>query len=191
MARYTVIYDACILYPAPLRDLLIQLATANLFRAKWTETIHAEWMSSLMAKRKDLDAGRLQRTRELIDRSVPDCLVEGYEHLIVSVTLPDENDRHIVAAAIHARADAIVTFNLKDFPSEALAPINLEAVHPDEFIAFQVDLNDAAVVIAAQRCCRRLKKPPPSGRHYLDTLESQGLSKTVAFLRPYESVLGS
>jgi predicted nucleic acid-binding protein len=189
VARYTVLYDACVLYPAPLRDLLVQLATANLFRAKWTEQIHEEWIRSVLKERPDLTRAQLNRARELMNRAVLDCIVEGYEYLIPAVTLPDPDDRHVVAAAIHARADCIVTSNLKDFPTAALSPYNLEAIHPDEFINYQIDLNEAAVVIAAQACCSRLRNPIKTGTEYLDTLEALSLPKTVAALRGYATVL--
>lgn len=189
MANYTVVYDACVFYPAPLRDLLMQLATANLFRAKWTDEIHDEWMRNVLADRRDLTKEQLERTKQLMNQSVPDCLVTGYEHLIAVIKIPDENDRHVVAAAIHARADAIVTYNLKDFPQDVLAPYNLEAIHPDEFINYQIDLNEAAVLIAVQRVRSRLKNPPKTAVEYLDTLEAQALPKTVNALRPYAKIL--
>lgn len=148
MARYTVIYDACVLYPAPLRDLLIQLATANLFRAKWTNEIHEEWIRSVLKDRSDLTIEQLERARRLMDTAVLDCLVTGYEPLIQAIDLPDKDDRHVVAAAIHARADAVVTYNLKDFPSKILERYNLEAIHPDEFINYQIDLDESAGAIA-------------------------------------------
>ncbi|KJB93049.1 PIN domain-containing protein [Skermanella aerolata] len=189
MAGFVVLYDACVLYPAPLRDLLIELAAANLFQAKWTDAIHDEWIGNLLANRRDLNAERLQRTREFMNASVLDCLVRGYEHLIPAVTLPDENDRHVVAAAIHCHADAIVTFNLKDFPQNELSRYNLEAIHPDEFIRSVFDLNDAAVVIAAQRCHKKLRNPPKTAEEYLDTLLRQSLPKTASALKPYSEVL--
>lgn len=189
MAHYTVVYDACVLYPAPLRDLLIQLATANLFRAKWTTEIHEEWINALLRDRQDIPREKLERTRDLMDTAVLDCLVVGYEHLTKAVELPDKADRHVVAAAIHARADAIVTFNLKHFPTAALAPHNLEAIHPDEFVNFQYDLDESAVIVAAQTCCGRLKNPAPTGQQYLTTLEGQGLPRTAGILRKFEAVL--
>lgn len=76
-----VVYDACVLYPAPLRDFLIRLAAAGLFAAKWTERIHDEWTRSLLAQRPEL-SDRLPRTRELMNRAIPDCLIQGYEPLI-------------------------------------------------------------------------------------------------------------
>jgi hypothetical protein len=146
-------------------------------------------MSNLLEKRPELEQSKLERTRELMNRAVPDCLVHGYEHLVEAVTLPDADDRHIVAAAIHARADAIVTFNLKDFPVAILKPLNLEAIHPDDFLTYQFDLSEAAVIQAASAVCRRLQHPRKSGREYLDALLVQGLPKTVAALRPFEAII--
>lgn len=167
----------------------MQLATANLFRAKWTDQIHDEWISALLKERNDISPDKLKRTRDLMNLAVPDCLVTGYEHIIDTVVLPDKNDRHVVAAAFQARVDAIVTFNLKDFPPTSLDKYNVEAIHPDEFINYQIDLNEAAVVIAAQKCCARLKKPPVTGDVYLDALEAQSLPKTASALRQYASIL--
>jgi predicted nucleic acid-binding protein len=189
VARFTVVLDACVLYPAPLRDLLVELAMAHLFRAKWTERIHDEWIASLLEKRTDIPAAKLQRTRDLMNAAVEDCLVVGYEHLIETIDLPDANDRHVVAAAMKARADAIVTSNLKHFPAEYLAKHDIEAIHPDDFMTYQIDLSGPAVVIAAQKCRRRLKAPPLSPETYLDKLEAAQLPKTVAWLRSYLAVI--
>lgn len=188
-AVYTVIYDACVFYPAPLRDFLMQLATARLFRARWTDEIHEEWIRSLLADRDDIKPEQLARTRLNMDKAVPDCLVVGYEPLIDSIKLPDKNDRHVVAAAIQGRADAIVTFNLKDFPPDVLATYGLEAIHPDQFIEYQHDLDGDALVMAAQKCRARLKNPPKTAQEYIAKLKSVGLPKTAAILSPYTGVI--
>src|SRR5580704_272854 len=104
----TAVYDANILYPAPLRDLFIRLAQAGLVRARWTETIHDEWTRNVLEDNPRISAERLARTRNLMNEAVRDCLVTGYEELIASLYLPDPNDRHVLAAAIHAEADIIV-----------------------------------------------------------------------------------
>lgn len=187
-SRYTVIYDACVLYPAPLRDLLIELASASLFRAKWSDEIHDEWIGALLKARPELEDA-LVRTRMLMNEAVLDCLVEGHHDLIPGLILPDPDDRHVLAAAIHAGADAIITFNLKDFPKDVAAQYNIEILHPDDFIEFQYDFENAAVIIAAQRCRARLKNPPLSVEEYLLVLANQKLPKTVAALLPYASVL--
>ncbi len=182
-STYTVVYDACVLYPAPLRDLLMRLARTGLFRAKWTAAIHDEWMRNLMAGRADLDQVKLQRTRELMDASVIDCLVTGYDELIPGLTLPDPDDRHVLAAAIRGGADAIVTFNLKDFPATNCAPFGIEAQHPDDFILYQLDLDPVRVIRAMNDQRQSLKNPPKSLDEFLATLEAQRLTQTVVQLR--------
>ena len=182
MSRYTALYDACVLYPAPLRDLLMQLALTDLFRARWTEAIHEEWIRAVLADRTDLKQADLLYTKERMDQNVRDCLVTGYEPLIETLTLPDEDDRHILAAAIRGRVDVIVTYNLKDFPADVLSLHDIEAQHPDEFIAHLIDLAPTMVLEAAKLIRARLKNPPKSAQEYLDTLAKQGLSKTVDFL---------
>lgn len=188
MALYAVVYDACVLYPAPLRDILVELAAAHLFRAQWTEKIHEEWIRAVLRKRPELES-RLERTKQLMNTVVMDSCVTGYEHLIGAITLPDPDDRHVVAAAMHAKSDAIVTFNLQDFPATTLEPLHLEAIHPDDFMTYQLDLCEAAVLSAANNVCRRLRSPPKTGEQYLDGLLACGLPKTVAALRPYQEII--
>ena len=103
MAKFSAIYDACVLYPAPLRDLLMHLALTDLFKARWTDEIHAEWINALL-RREQYDRKILERTRDLMDLSVRDAKVIGYEWLIDSLDLPDPNDRHVLAAAISCGA---------------------------------------------------------------------------------------
>ena len=126
MSQYTAIFDACVLYPAPLRDLLMHLALTDLLRAKWTEAIHEEWIRSVLKNRPDLTRRQLERTRQLMNAHVRDCLVADYEDLIPVLTLPDPDDRHVLAAAIRSSADVIVTFNLADFPPEVLKKWGIE-----------------------------------------------------------------
>jgi len=120
MSNFTVIFDACVLYPAPLRDLLLSVATTDLFKARWTEKIHQEWTQNLLRSRSDISESQLQKIVALMNLAVPDCLVKNYEGLIESLELPDPDDRHVLAAAIKCQADVIVTNNLKDFPENVL-----------------------------------------------------------------------
>ena len=103
-SHFTVVYDACVLYPAPLRDFLMRLALTDLFRARWSDMIHDEWTRNALAQRPDLKPENLKRTRTLMNAHVRDCLVTDFEHLIASVELPDKDDRHVVAAAMHRRS---------------------------------------------------------------------------------------
>ena len=189
MTTFSAIYDASVLYPAPLRDLLMQLALSDLYRAHWTSDIHDEWIRNVLGNRPDLTSEQLQRTRELMDTSVRDCIVENYRALIPSLKLPDPEDRHVLAAAIVANADVIVTFNLKDFPRENLETFGIEAQHPDEFITHLIDLAPSQVYSAVAVVRARLRNPPRSASEYIDTIEQQRLPHTAAALRAFEHQL--
>lgn len=157
----------------------MQLATTGLFRARWTHQIHDEWIRNVLANRPDIRAEQLERTRELMDAHAPGCLVTGHEKLISGLALPDPNDRHVLAAAIRANANVIVTFNLSDFPSTSLDEFGIEAQHPDEFIAHLIDLDADIVCGAVKRQRERLQNPPKTAAELLDTLRGQGLLQSV------------
>lgn len=180
---FVVLYDANVLYPSTLRDLLIRIAQAGLVQARWSDQILDEVFGNLTANRPDLDPQKLDRTRELMNRAVRDCLVTGYEPLIDAVDLPDPDDRHVLAAAIKARAQVIVTNNLKDFPPSALAPWDMEAKSPDGFILDQIDLSRETVYAAVQRIADSRQNPPATFDDVLAMLERDGLVEASAALR--------
>ena len=186
---FTAVYDACVLYPAPLRDFLMWLGLSGRFRARWSPQIHEEWKRNLLAKRPDLSRGQIDRTSALMDQAIPDGLVTDHEDLVAGLTLPDPGDRHVLAAAIRCSASGIVTFNEKDFPQAVLAPYGIEAQHPDLFVDNLFDLDPAAVVAAAQKQRVQLKHPPLDVDHYLDVLLRQGLVQTVKALSTYRAIL--
>jgi hypothetical protein len=183
VAAFTALYDSCVLYPAPLRDLLLHLALTGLFRARWTDAIHNEWIENLLKNRPDLSRARLERTRAMMNEAVLDCLVTGYEGLIPDLTLPDADDRHVVAAAIRSRAGVIVTYNLRDFPDAALRPYGIEAQHPDEFVTHLIDLDADAIYAAVKAQREKLRNPPKSAEELIATLEHQSLAQTTTRLR--------
>lgn len=158
------------LYPAPVRDLLIETANTSVYRARWSDDIHDEWIHNLLANNTNATPEALARTRELMDLAVPDALVTGYQPLIPSLTLPDPDDRHVLAAAIVGRADVIVTTNLKDFPADVLSSFGIEAQHPDEFLMHQRDLNHDRFLESAKRIRARLVQRPLTAEQYIDSL---------------------
>jgi predicted nucleic acid-binding protein len=117
--------DANVLYSATTRSVLMYLAIRGMFRARWSASVQDEWIAALSKDRPDLDPQRLARTRQLMDTRILDAVVSDYEHLIASISLPDADDRHVLAAAIHGGASVIVTANVKDFPTAALAPYRI------------------------------------------------------------------
>lgn len=180
---FVVLYDACVLHPAPVRDLLIRLGRAGLVRARWSEPILDECFRSILERRPDLRPEALARSRQLMIEAIPDCIVSGFESLIDRLSLPDPNDRHVLAAAIKANAQVIVTANLSDFPVVKLAPFNVEAKHPDEFVLDLLDFAPAKVALVVSEQAASLRSPPRTVDDILDTLQEQGLVQSAAKLR--------
>lgn len=142
-----IIYDACVLYPATLRDLLIELAVSRLFLAHWTDTIHDEWTRNLLERRTDLKSTQLERTRKLMDNAVPGSLIGGFEPIIPTLNLPDPNDQHVLAAAIH----------------------------PDAFVTHWLETHPVKVTNAIQAARTRMRNPARTVDEHLERLASQGL----------------
>ena len=189
MTGFTALLDANILYPAPMRDIFLQLAADDLFRAKWTEDIHREWIDALIRNEPHRDRAALEHTRRLMDRATGDCLVTGYEPLIPALSLPDPDDRHVLAAAIAGRCDLIVTCNLRDFPEDAVVPYGIEVLHPDNFLSNHLDLMPGPFCDAVRKIRARLVAPPVSVHDYLAILAGLGLEATAAELDQFSSRL--
>jgi hypothetical protein len=177
------VYDACVLYPAPLRDFLLRLARAGVVQPRWSDTILDECFRSILANRPELSAAALGRTREAMSGAFPFALVTNFEDRIPSIHLPDENDRHVVAAAVHGNASTIVTLNLRDFPAAALAPLGMTAAHPDDFVLERIAEAPQAVFAALAAQVAGLKNPPSTVADVLARLSACGLPRTVARLR--------
>lgn len=186
---YPVVLDACVLYPNLLRDLLMWLGKSRLYQPKWSATIHEEWQRNLHQNRPDISREKLKHIEALMNKALPDALVTGFEPLISSVSLPDADDRHVVAAAIRGKAEVIVTFNLHDFPQNKIAEFDIEALHPDDFISDLLDLNQAQVLRTVRAQRTSLKSPPVSADDYLGALLRLGLPMTVKALEAYRFMI--
>ncbi|MDX1695707.1 MAG: PIN domain-containing protein [Ketobacteraceae bacterium] len=184
MARFSVVFDACVLYPAPLRDLLMRLTLTDLFKAYWSDHIHEEWITAVL-RQGNHSREKLERARDLMDLHVRDAKVTGYESLIGTLELPDPDDRHVLAAAIRCNADAIVTFNQKDFPEEALKHYAIDIIHPDDFIFYQLDMAAPACCQAVRSQRLALKNPQMGVDEFLAVLQRQQLPQTVSKLREF------
>jgi len=167
----------------------MHLGIAGLYQPKWSAEIHREWCRNLLMNRPDIVPAVLMRTVDLMEMALPDARVVGFETLIEGLTLPDENDRHVLAVALRAKAEVIVTLNQKDFPASALQRFNIEALHPDDFIADLFDLNPGLALEAVRRQRQSLRHPPLSTDDFLDMLLKQGLSGTVSVLKRYRHAI--
>lgn len=181
-----VLLDACVIYQAAVRDLLLHLAAAGMLDVHWSRRILDEAVRALRERRPDLEAARLERMCRRMDETFPEALVEpGAQPFGELAELPDPADRHVVEAAIAAGADAIVTWNAADFPPDVLASFGLEAVTPD---ALPVDLfdEDPDTVLDCMREIRgQLKSPPLTPSQYVANLRRQGLAALAGRVVPH------
>lgn len=175
--KTVAVLDACVLYPPSLRDLLMRLAVAGSYAPRWTEEIHAEWTRNVLADYPDVTQAQLDRTRRLMSQAVPEGLVSGYEARIPALSLPDSNDRHVLAAAIEAAATVIVTFNLSDFPVATLEAHGIEPLHPDVFLSALYDGETALFLRGVQKHRASLHNPPKTAADYIQTLRATGLKR--------------
>lgn len=189
MTRTTALLDANILYPAPVRDVFLQLAADDIYSVKWTTDIHREWIETLLRNEPHRNRAALERTRALIDQATRDCLVTSYEKMIPRLELPDPNDRHVLAAAIVGRCDLIVTFNMKDFPLSVLKPLGIDVQHPDEFLLHLLNQTSGPFLDAVRKILSRLVAPPVSVRSYIATLSRLGLTGTANALIEFSGQL--
>jgi hypothetical protein len=185
----TAFLDANALYPAELRNLLMRLALAEAYRPLWSDRVQKEWTEALGRDRPDLPREKIERVRALMEQHIPDATVEDFDTLVGQLNLPDDGDRHVLAAAIKGDAEILVTANLRHFPAPALVPYGIEALHPDEFVLRLIERVPARVLAAARDHRRSLKNPPKSVEEYLAALERLGLAGTVAALRPFAALL--
>lgn len=186
--RFTVLVDACSLVPALNRNLLLSLAEAELFRVRWSVAILDEAeraIAKVIAAKGVADAESMaKRARANMEHAFGEATVTGYEDLIDGLKgLPDLKDAHVIAAAVKTRASVIVTDNLRDFPEQLLAPLDLEAKTADAFIADTIDLDIGRAVAAVRRMRERFRKPEKSPEVLLLDMEAAGFTEAVDVLR--------
>src|SRR5664280_2247457 len=152
MQSFTVVLDACVLVPVTAADTLLRLAEREMYRPVWSGRILDETKRAVKTLHPELSAEQIKHRFDCMDEAFEDASVSGWESLESSIDLPDENDRHVVACALVAGADAIVTNNIRDFPDQILAPLNIEVIRLDDFLLDIFDLapEEFAAVIREQ-----------------------------------------
>jgi hypothetical protein len=183
------VYDACVLYPFHLRNLLVQCAVDRLVEARWTDQIHDEWIRNLSTGNPELPVRLLFAARDLMKAALPSATVTGYEAVIPSITLPDLDDRHVVAAAVTARASIVVTWNVRDFPAAELQKHGLVRQTPDVFLTNLFGQMPDATIQAAKGARRNLRRSKVPAKEFVDVLRRQRLVRFTSAIGPYLSRL--
>lgn len=180
--RFVVVLDANVLYPFRVRDALLRFCEAGLFRARWSPTILEEWKTRLLFRKPGLEDS-INSQIEAMMVAFPEALVTEYENLIPAITLSDPDDRHVVAAAIAADAEHIVTENLKDFPAASISKYGIEAVSADDFLTSTYELYPAQAIAALRKMRREYRNPAMERGEFLTDLQKSGLPKLVSLAK--------
>lgn len=180
MAAFGAVLDACVLVPTALCDTLLRLADRDLYRPIWSARILAETRQAILEVHPGLDPGRVDARIRSMNAAFEDACVTGWEGLVAGIPLPDPDDRHVVAAALCGRAEAIVTANLRDFPAQVLEPLGLHAVSPEDFLLDQLDLDPTSTVELLREQARDKKRPPVTVEDVLSALGRAGAPRFSA-----------
>lgn len=172
IAKFSAFLDANVVYKSHVRDLILRCAETDTFKVYWSPHIEQEVARALTDK---VELARIQRLFAIMQQAFPDSVVIGYESFVESIALPDPKDRHVVAAAMRAHCDVIVTENVKDFPDEELAKYDLEAQHPDIFLLHHYTLEPQKTVRVIQLHIRDMNNPPVDFAGYIERLRTGGV----------------
>ena len=177
------VLDACVIYPAPIRDLLLSLADVGLFKPFWSDEINQEWGRSLMIKRPDILPIKIAATVQAMNDSFPDATIKRDESIMSKLHLPDQNDLHVLATAISSGSSYIITSNLKDFPNGQLNQYSIKAIDPDTFILNLFQEQEVLANFALENQIKRLKHPPLSKTEVLAIFEKLGLIQSCNYIK--------
>lgn len=175
-----VLLDTCVLYPAYLRDMLLRMAEAELFRPHWSAEILEELRRNLI--KAGIPRAAVVRLLGRMSDTFEDADVTGYERLIESMTC-DPKDRHVLAAAVHGQAHVLVTFNVRDFPAESTERYPLEVQTPDDFLLDLFDLAPGSVLRTIATQVASHKRDPKTVPGLLAVLSRAGVPRFVDEVR--------
>mgnify|MGYP003133693836 FL=1 len=178
--RFTCVLDTNVIYPIDIRDLLFWFASYDLFTPKWSKHIFNEW--EIVMRRKGVPDHEISKRLGKAQLAFPDALVDNYESLVNALELPDDKDRHVLAAAIKTNANIIVTNNIKDFPKEYLATFGLVAKSADDFITDTIDLNNDLALEAFRALVLNRTNPNLDEFQILDRFRKNGLIDSANYL---------
>lgn len=192
--RFTAFVDACVLVGTLKRNLLLTLAEAEFFRLRWSTRVLEETeaaIGKILASKGISDAAsRAAKARGAMERAFEEANVSDFDEFMPACrNLPDESDAHVLAAALKTQAATVVTDNLKHFPEDRLAELNMEVRSADAFIADTIALDPGRAVAAIRRMRERFNRPEKSAEALLLDMEAEGLVETVDMLRPYVATL--
>lgn len=180
-----VFADANVLYNSALRDILIELALADIIRLRWSPVVLDELCRALVRTRPDYTEAKALRLVAAMTAAVPDALVIPSDAAPMITRLPDPDDAHVLAAAGLGECDVLLTFNLRHFPVDLVAELASPIIvtHPDTFLVQLLTTQAASVLPILQAVRENLTRPPMDIAAYTTSLEQAGLKQSAELLR--------
>ena len=189
IGRYPAVLDANVLHPAFLRGAMLWFAAERLYQPHWSATILAEWRSSVARRFPDMVAEKLDNQQRMMSDAFPDALIDGYDAIVEALKLPDQMDRHVLAAAIVGKCSGIVTANVKHFPTAEVGAFNIDVIHPDDFIVNIIDLDQDRALEACRQHRAAMTTSNISAADFLARYELAGLIQAHGRLKPHIGLL--
>lgn len=171
---FPVFFDTSAVFGGALNDVILTLAERGLFRPLWSADVLDELRRTLL--RYGIDTDAVDYRIDAMRHAFPDAETSGYADLTPAMT-NDEGDRHVLAAAVRANAEVLVTFNLRHFPASALEPYEIEARHPDDFLLDQFDLHEETTIDGIRAVAASYEHPPLTVADLLRRLEAAGVPR--------------
>lgn len=178
--RFICVLDTNVIFPIEIRDLLFWFAHYDLYTPKWSKHIFDEWKNVMI--RKGVSEKEANKRIQKANLAFPDALVGNYKSLIEGLSLPDEKDKHVLAAAIKTNANMIVTNNLKDFPKKYLATFGLSVKNADDLLTDIIDLNQVTAIKAFKELVLNRTNPDLDEYEILDRYRRNGLKDTADYI---------
>jgi hypothetical protein len=174
---FPVFFDTNVVFGGALNDVVLTLAERGLYRPLWSVDVLAELRRNLIGA--GIDSAAVDYRIATMRSAFPDAEVTDYSDLTSAMT-NEEGDRHVLAAAVRANAEVVVTFNLRHFPSSSLAPYEIEARHPDGFLLDQLDLYEALTISGMLSVVSSYERPPMTIRQFIERLQRAGVPRFAA-----------
>ncbi|MCO5309851.1 MAG: PIN domain-containing protein [Austwickia sp.] len=182
--HFPVYFDTCALYPGMVADVILRIAEEGAYSPHWSLDVLTELRRNL-AKIPSVEEGGADRRIAAMQTAFPRASVDGYRGLIDSMACAEE-DRHVLAAAVYAKCQVLVTYNIRDFPTESTIPHGVAVVHPDQFLLDQLDLHPRWVIRSLLAIQQASRKPRLSASALLESLARSGLAGfTAEVIRRY------
>lgn len=173
MTKPVHVLDASVLYPVVVRDLLLTGAVADLYEPKWSAEILDEMRRNIVANNAHVTEDAINlRLIPAMKNQFPDAEVFGFEERIASMD-NHPKDRHVAATAVHAQANRIVTYNVRDFRGEALPAAGVEIITPATLTQSWLDETPEVLSEVIEKMAARKQRPPMTPLDILETLERQ------------------